>query len=301
METLRRTSLAFQNESPQFDLSLQVTIPNEWHRMAPVNIGYTAGIESTKIAKAWIEAANYMDKIIVVSKHAKYGFDTTVYTSKNEETGEELEKFITTTPIDVVNYAVRNIEPRRLELDLETKFNFLTVAQWGPRKNLKNTIKWFVEEFKDDNVGLVVKASFKNHSVIDRHYTYQKLQNILLKYPDRKCKVYLLHGDMSEDELFGLYTDPNIKAMVSLTHGEGYGLPMFEAAYHGLPIIAPEWGGQCDFLYGPGKKGKEKPLFLRIDYDIKPIHKDAVWENVLVKESMWCYPHKNSVKQVLST
>ena len=79
---------------------------------------------------------------------ASGSFDTTVYTSKNEETGEELEKFITTTPIDVVNYAVRNIEPRRLELDLETKFNFLTVAQWGPRKNLKNTIKWLLKNSK---------------------------------------------------------------------------------------------------------------------------------------------------------
>ena len=27
--------------------------------------------------------------------------------------------------------------------NLKTDFNFLTVAQWGPRKNLENTIKHF--------------------------------------------------------------------------------------------------------------------------------------------------------------
>ena len=29
---------------PAYDMSLQVTIPNEWEKMAPVNIGYTADL-----------------------------------------------------------------------------------------------------------------------------------------------------------------------------------------------------------------------------------------------------------------
>ena len=35
----------------QFDISVQVTIPNEWKNIAPLNIGYTAGIETTKVAQ----------------------------------------------------------------------------------------------------------------------------------------------------------------------------------------------------------------------------------------------------------
>ena len=30
-----------EKRQPDFDVSLQVTIPNEWERMAPANIGYT--------------------------------------------------------------------------------------------------------------------------------------------------------------------------------------------------------------------------------------------------------------------
>ena len=34
----------------QFDVSLQITVPNEFEKIAPINIGYTAGIETSKVA-----------------------------------------------------------------------------------------------------------------------------------------------------------------------------------------------------------------------------------------------------------
>ena len=55
-------------------MSLQVTIPNEWERIAPVNIGITAGIETTRVAPEWINKGNDMDLIIALGM-AKEGFD----------------------------------------------------------------------------------------------------------------------------------------------------------------------------------------------------------------------------------
>ena len=67
------------NGSPQFDISLQVTIPNEFEKMAPVNVGYTAGIESTKVSPQWLQKTNeIMDRLIVISNHAKHTFSNTV-------------------------------------------------------------------------------------------------------------------------------------------------------------------------------------------------------------------------------
>ena len=40
----------YVREGGQFNMSLQITIPNEWEQLAPVNVGYTAGIETTKTA-----------------------------------------------------------------------------------------------------------------------------------------------------------------------------------------------------------------------------------------------------------
>ena len=56
---------------------------------------------------------------------------------------------------------------------------------------------------------------------------------------------------MRDDELHSLFHHPKIKAFVSLTHGEGFGLPLFEAAYSGMPVLAPDWSGHLDFLYMP--------------------------------------------------
>ena len=79
------------------------------------------------------------------------------------------------------------------------------MAQWGPRKNLINTVKWFVEECYDQDVGLVLKTSIRKNNVSDAIETENRIKQVLSEYQDRKCKGYLLHGDMSEQELAGLY------------------------------------------------------------------------------------------------
>ena len=108
---------------------------------------------------------------------------------------------------------------------------------------------------------------------------------------------------MTEEEMTGVYKHPKIKALVNFSHGEGFGLPMFEAAYNGLPVIAPAWGGQCDFLYmdTKSKKGKEKktPMFTTVPYEIKPIQKEAVWDGVLQADSQWCFPKEWAAKKAL--
>ena len=117
---------------------------------------------------------------------------------------------------------------------------------------------------------------------------------------DRKCKIYLLHGALTEAEMGGLYTNKKVKALVSTTHGEGFGLPLFEAAYYGLPVLATDWSGHLDFLCKKVKqknnKTKIKPMFGKISYKLAEIPEHAIWENILIKESKWAYPELSSVK-----
>ena len=70
-ETLLKTQQYVQ-QGGKFDVSLQVTIPNEFEKIASVNIGYTAGIETTKVSPQWIGKSNEtVDKVIVVSNHSR--------------------------------------------------------------------------------------------------------------------------------------------------------------------------------------------------------------------------------------
>ena len=149
-----------------FDLSVQVTIPSEWERVAQYNIGVTAGTETDKISDTWLQKTFAVDKIIVPSEHAKSGFLNNKKVV-NAPTGEEVE-IKCETPIDVISYPFKNVKSGDT-ISFDTKFNFLTVAQLSPRKNLEASLLAFLEEFQNEpDVGYVLKVGIKNNSVIDR-------------------------------------------------------------------------------------------------------------------------------------
>lgn len=301
IDQLIKKTVAYMQGGGQFDISLQVTIPNEWERVAAHNIGITAGIEATQITPAWIEKSNIMDKIITISDFAKSGFVDTSYQAKNNQTGEVFQ-YKVNRPVSYINYPVREFEPEKIKLNLSTKFNFLNVAQMGPRKNLMGVISTFIDTFRDNpDVGLIVKTNTAKNSKLDRINTLNNLRNAISSLGEKQCKVYLLHGKLSDAEMAGLYKNPKVKAIVSATHGEGFGLPLFEASYYGLPVIATDWSGHLDFLCMPQKQknGKEKikHMFGKVSYKLAPIQKEAVWKDVLMEEAQWAYPDLNSLKQ----
>lgn len=281
-----------------YDISVQVTIPNEWENLAPVNVGYTAGIETTKVAPIWLQKANQMDKIIVVSNHSKGVFEDTSYEGQDTNTGMHVN-LSCLTGVSVVNYPVLPVETQKLNLNLDYDFNYLAISQWGPRKNFDNLINWFIEENFDQEVGLVLKTSVKNNCIADRKVTEDKLKSIVSKHGDIKCKVYLIHGDLTPEEMSGLYNHKQIKCLISTAHGEGYGLPLFEAAYNGLPVVTHNWSGQADFLYVPLKSGKRKPMFATVEYELGQVQKQAVWKGVIEPDSKWAYPKEGSFKKRL--
>jgi glycosyltransferase involved in cell wall biosynthesis len=295
--TIEKT-IGYIQQGGQFDISVQVTIPNEWEKLAPYNVGYTAGIETTQVAHEWLLKANeIVDNIVVVSNHSANVFRDSTYQGTDSNTGQQVTLKLQ-KPVTAVNYPVKHYENlEELDLSLSTDTNFLAVAQFGPRKNLPNTIKWFMDEFKDDeNVGLVVKAQIAKNCLMDREKLLHDLKQNFgpnSPYKDHKCKLYLLHGSMTDSEMHSLYRHPQISALLTLTHGEGFGLPIFEAAYSGLPVVAPGWSGQMDFLCD--ENGKEH--FYNVAFDINRIPQEAVWNGVLVQDSAWSYPREVSAKE----
>jgi len=291
-QTIEKT-IGYIQQNGAFDIAIQVTIPNEWQKIGTTNIGYTAGIETTQVSPQWIEIGNQIDKIVVVSNHAKDVYQKTAYDAHNQQTKEEVVLQLQ-TDITAVNYPVKTYEsPQLEELNLHYDFNFLTLAQMGPRKNLMNTIRWFMEEFKDEEVGLVVKTNRAKNCVLDREYVFNEIRKFTTSMGDTTCKVYLLHGDMSDEEIHALYVHPQLKSLVTFTHGEGFGLPIFEAAYSGMPVVATGWSGQLDFLVDENRKEH----FYNVSFDIAPIPQEVVWDGVITKESMWAYPREQSAKE----
>jgi len=273
-----------------------VGIPNEFPVKAPGNnkilIGITAGIETDIIDNSWAPVPVGLDGLCVVSQHAKNGF---IQHARRRNTGFEKEY---NDKIKVIPYPVKDLELNEEdnilnEMDISTDFNFLSVAQMGPRKNMDLLVRAFVEEFHDEsNVGLILKTNLVNNSRIDKEQCLNVLQRTLSNYPHRQCKIHHIHGNLNEKQLHSLYVSDKVDAYITTTHGEGYGLPIFEAAYSGLPVIAPAWSGHCDFLYAPqtnktSKRSKKVPHFTKIKYTLEKVPSEVVWESLITPDSKW--------------
>ena len=288
-----------EQKSVNFDMQIHVGIPSEFEKKAPYSICVTAGIETDRVSPEWlIRTHKGIDKIIVPSQHSKNGFVNTRYEVQSNKTGQKTIMECN-CGVDVIPYPVKNVQPKSLDFETTTSFNFLSVALLGPRKNIENMIRWFAEEFENDDVGLILKTGRSKGGAIDENYTTKHLRSILPKKESRKCKIYLLHGDLEESEVHSLYLREDVNAYISATHGEGYGLPIFEAAYLGLPIVATDWSAHTEFLSAPYKESgkiKDKKLFAKVDYDLMPIEDHVVWKDILVEGSQWAYPKKKSFK-----
>jgi len=278
------------NKKNFYDITIQCKLPNEWNPfLGTFNVGVTAGVETDKCNPAWIDCINRMDMVIVPSEFTKQTFLST---------GE------VTVPIVVVPESFPDSllsNAISLDLGLTTKFNFLVVGQLtgnnteNDRKNLPYTMKWLAETFADcPDVGIVVKTNSGAQTQLDK----QNIRNIFSKLvgevvgPKNKGpKFYLLHGHMSDEEMHGLYTHPDIKALVTFTHGEGYGLPIIEAAACDLPVIATNWSGHLEFL----KHGR----FIPVEYNLMTVPASRVDNQIFVKDTKWANPVEFDAKQRL--
>lgn len=269
------------------DLSLQVQLPNEWDpTLAKINVGITAGIETDKCNPEWKVACNKMTHVIVPSNFA----------SDSLTLGGGV-----TTKISVVPEAY-NVEidqdVNALELsEISTGFNFLLFGQItgidldSDRKNIFHTVKWFCEEFENDkNVGLIIKSNLGTNCIFHRKQLVSVFQKLLSEVRKGEFpKVYLLNGDMSAEEVAGLMKSPKIKSMVSFTRGEGYGLPLIDAAASGLPILATNWSGHLEFL--------SKGHFSKVEYDLVPVSDKKIDGTIFVRGARWAQVREGDAKK----
>lgn len=281
-----------------FDVSIQLKLPNEWDdKMATVNIGVTAAVETDRCNPEWLIACNRMTHVVVPSDHIKKTLEASgKLTVPLSVIPESFPKAFLSDNVEGRGKA--NSEELRATLDsLPTGFNFLVFGQLtgdarDDRKNTHMTIKLLSEVFANDSdVGIIVKTNMGRNTVIDRELTTNVLRQSLAatRKGTNNVPVYLLHGSMNEDEVRSLLTHEKTRAMVSLTRGEGWGLPMLEAAACGLPVIATDWSGHLDFM----NMGK----FLRVNYDLRPIPPSRVDNAIFMKGSQWAEPRSDDFRK----
>ena len=291
------------NLTTQPDVWMQISVPNEFQKVGKYNIGVTAGIETTICAAEWIQGCNNMDIILTSSQHSKGVFEQTIYTIEDNRTKQKQELKLT-TPVEVVfegvdltKYQDKDVEA--INLPIPESFCYLVVGHWmkgdfgHDRKNIGYTIKAFLETFKNKSKppALLLKTHQVGTSIIDRETILDKIDKIRKTVNGSLPNIYLLHGEMTDQEINGLYNHPKVKVMLSLNKGEGFGRPLLEFTTSGKPIIASGWSGQLDFL---------NPEFtMLVGGELEKVHKSASVEKVLLQESSWFKPDDGQVNAAL--
>ena len=287
------------------DIWSQITIPNEFQPVGKYNIGVTAGIETTVCAGDWIEGMNRMDMNLVSSQHSKKVFEITQFEKKDKEktVGHiKLEK-----PVEVLFEGLnldtyKKLSSKEVSLDLsqiKESFCYLFVGHWmngsygHDRKNVGLLVKSFLETFKNqkNKPALILKASIGSSSYVSREALLKRISALKKTVNSSNLpNIYVMNGDLSDQEINELYNHPKVKAMVSLTKGEGFGRPLLEFSSIGKPIIASGWSGQVDFLH------PEKTFLL--GGELEQVHESAANKWIL-KESKWFKPDLNIIGSVL--
>ena len=278
------------------DVWIQITVPNEFQPIGNYNIGITAGIETDRVVASWVEGCNRMDMIIVPSLHSKHTLEQTGY-QKKDKAGNIVENIKLNKPVHILFEGLDiNIfdkkDKSKFNLDsIKEQFCFLQVGHWlqgahtHDRKDIGGLIQTFIHTFKGsgEKPALILKTSSASFSVTDREDMLKKIKAIQsqMNISDNLMpNIYLLHGDLSPQELNDLYNHPKVKAMVSFTHGEGYGRPLQEFSVTGKPVFATNWSGHVDFLGN---------YTFKLPCRLSEVHDSALQPGIFEKGSKWAY------------
>ena len=259
---LRQPSLSKQPE-----LHLHIVIPNEFRQFGKKNVGMTAGIEASIPPAEWIQGCNRMDMTIFTSEFSKFVFENVGFDQLDNNTKQVVGQLKLEKPSDVLfEGADANLykEVKKISKKLDDKFSiieedfcFLFVGHWlqgnlgEDRKDIGMMLKTFFTTFRNmsNPPALVLKTSGANFSIIDRNSLKKKIDDIKRTFGNSKLpNVYIVHGDLTDEEMNEMYNHPKVKAHLTFTHGEGFGRPLLEASFSGKPILAPIATGQADFL-----------------------------------------------------
>jgi glycosyltransferase involved in cell wall biosynthesis len=280
------------------DVWIQITIPNEFQSVGQYNIGITAGIETTVADYTWIEGCNRMNLVLVSSKHSKDVLTQYTYELKDNKTGHvNVLKCNTTVEVlfegvDTTKYfpTTDKLNSDVLEVlnNMPESFAFLIVGHWlqgdfgQDRKNMGGTIKAFLEAFKDkpSPPALVIKTQSATASITDKSNMLVKIMEAISKVSAKTLpNIYLLHGELTDQDINTLYNHPKIKAMTTLFKGEGFGRPLLEFAAVNKPIISSFWSGPVDFL--------DPEFTYFIGGKLELVHKSATSSKIILENSSW--------------
>jgi glycosyltransferase involved in cell wall biosynthesis len=287
------------------DIWIQISVSEEFQPIGTVNIGYSCLVETSILPGEMLEGLNKMNFNLLSCNHAKSIAESTSW-EKLDQNKNKIGNLTLEKPCEVLFIGLDTSvfkKPESVSFDLsfiKESFCFLSVGHFLPgtqnledRKMLGRLIKTFLETFKDkkNKPALILKSSTAGYSYVDKERCLAIINNIKNQVQGKDLpNVYLIHGELTEQELCELYAHEKVKAF-ALVGNEGYGLPYIEfSAVSGKPVITSPWSGHIDFL--------DKEFNVFVNGTLEKVH-PSVANKYLISEADWFKPNEKDLSNKL--
>ena len=168
-------------------------------------------------------------------------------------------------------------------------FRYLLTGKYERRKSITETINAWAEVFGNKSS---VELSIKTNHIMNHEENKQKITQHVQRLGLTNVNVW--YGNLPISDMLLLYQRHNV--FVLPTKGEGWGLPLIEAAAMGMPIITTMQSGNTEFL------NPIQNSIVPVEYDMVPVDcpdyqycyptEDHDW-------GMWAQPRPQSIAQAL--
>jgi glycosyltransferase involved in cell wall biosynthesis len=282
--------------STQPDLFINVDIPNHFQGYGKKNILISALVETNAVPPQWLEHANKYDIVVASSTFAKNVLLSSKYGVFDNNTQQQVGIAEYTKDIEVLFegldtniYYKKDTPSNDILSDIKENFCYLNVGMWmeaeigEDRKNISGLVYTFIDTFKNTKnpPALLLKVNGGTYSILDKDRIIERINIIKSTFKtDTLPNIYVLHGDLTDEEMNDLYNHPKVKAFVTLTKGEGFMRPLLEFSITAKPIIASNYSGYLDFI---------NPEFITtlLPGKLTPVHHTCFVPGIIEKDTQW--------------
>lgn len=220
--------------------------------------------------------------------------------SKNNLIKDGIDKKIRVIPIpaNIENYA--NTKHRISFGKDDYKFKFYFICDIDDRKNLETIIRCFHSEFHSSEPVLLVlkikKAGINPNSLrqgIGKLCDEIKSTMRLYANTDEYHKEIIITEDFTDEQMTILHQ--SCDCYIGPTHGEGWGLPVFDAMCYGKTPICSKEGGPKDFI---DHNNKNTGWLVNGMLGICN-HRNAAFNDIFTGNHHWFIPNEIEIKEAM--
>lgn len=209
--------------------------------LLPVQIPQVFPPGADQFHAQWLQVISTFDGAVCISKTvADALIDWLPKTDFNQREGQPFRIGWFHLGADVINSAATRGLPDNAEWmlqQLHARPSFLMVGTVEPRKGYLQVLAAFTQMWRDgQNINLVIIGKEGWQDLPDNmRRTIPEIVQRLKNHPEQNRRLFWLEG-VSDEYLERVYAAST--CLIAASEGEGFGLPLIEAAQHQLPIVA---------------------------------------------------------------